>query len=187
MKSGSGNTLLHSKTSRLEIWIIVSILIFIVAQFVVGDAFGLERNDRCLALFGCNAGFFGYDAFVHFLAGVMFALFIVWLGWAYPKFRIVSANLWKSVIIIIALCALIETGWEILEFGIDHVNIDVLHQSIVGTNRMLQWGNSDTMGDETFNLVGGVVAIILLMSFKPSTLVESQKSVEDYNFYGNKK
>jgi hypothetical protein len=72
---------------------------------------------------------------------------------------------------------LLETGWEIAEFGVDRVKIDILHQNIVGTNDLLQWDNIDTMGDEILNLVGGIVAIILLKVFKPGVLSESQKSV----------
>ena len=143
-------------------WVIVSAFIFIIVQFVGGDVFGFSRNGRCFALLGCNAGFFGYDAFVHFVAGIMLALFIMWLGKAYPGLKVISANFWKSIIIVIALCALIETGWEIFEFGVDHVRMDILHQNLVSANQLLQTNNSDTMGDETFNLIGGVVAIIMI-------------------------
>ncbi len=153
-------------------WVIVSTFIFITVQFIGGDVFGLSRSGRCFALLGCNAGFFGYDAFVHFVAGITLALLIIWLGKVYPGLRVISANFWKSVIIVIALCALIETGWEVFEFGVDHVRMDILHQNLVSANQLLQTNNSDTMGDETFNLIGGVVAIIMIALFQQGVFTD---------------
>jgi hypothetical protein len=153
--------MLLSKDSKLGMWLIVAILVWVAVQFVGGDLFGLMQNNLCFAVFGCNAGFFGYDAFVHLLAGAMFALFIVWIGEAYPRLKVVSENFWKSALIIISICALIETGWEIWEFGIDHFRMDVLRENLTNPNILWQPSNSDTMGDETFNLAGSVIAIIL--------------------------
>jgi len=166
----------HREDSGLGAWTAVSVSVFVVAQFVGGDIFELSRNGRCFTLLGCNAGFFGYDALVHFLAGIMFAIFIVWLGESHPRFGFISANFWKSAVIVVALCTLIGTGWEIWEFGIDHLGSNVLRESFVLTGQLLQSGNSDTVGDEAFNLIGSVVAVVLLASFKPGTLTESRES-----------
>ncbi len=164
------NSPLPTEESQLGIWVIVATFLFVVAQFGVGDLLGFMHNDRCFPVLGCNAGFFGYDALVHFIAGIAFAFTVVWLGDAYPRFRVVSVNFWKGVVIVIAICVLIETGWEIWEFGIDHVRMDVFHENLTVPNRLWQPSNSDTMGDETANLLGGAAAIALLALFKPHAL-----------------
>jgi uncharacterized membrane protein YjdF len=162
-------------------WAAVSTSVFFVAWFVVGDLFGLMQDGQCVAFFGCYNGFFGYDAFVHLSSGAMFVFFIIWLGEKHPRFRVISGNFWKSAVIIVALCVSIGTVWEMIEFGLDHARVGFLHQRFFGTDEMQQSSNSDTMGDETFNLIGGIVAVTLLASFKPRALTESEKLAGDSN------
>lgn len=156
------------KTSRLDALLITSTSAWGLVWFVNGDLFGWMNNSFCFKYLGCNAGFFGYDALVHFLGGIMEAAFIFWLAKKSPKFNFFSQpradpplaekNFWKNFIIVIALVALLGVGWELGEFAFDRARMDVLRQDLLyPTNRLRQASNSDTMGDFLFGLFGAAV------------------------------
>lgn len=137
--------------------------VFTLAEVIGGHSFGWMDNSRCFKYLGCNAGFFGYDALIHFLGGMIEAVFILWLAKKFPKFNFLQKNFWKNAVILIALIALLSVGWEFVEFGYDHVRMDILHQDLLyPTNRLRQPSNSDTMGDLFFGLFGAAVMIAVL-------------------------
>ncbi len=151
------------KTSRLDGLLIFLVSLWILVWFMGGYIFGLSSNSLCFRYLGCNAGFFGYDAFfVHFFGGMMELVFILWFTEKYPKFNLFRKNLWKNIVILIALMALLNIGWEMWEFVCDHIRMNVLHQNLLHPNRLWQASNSDTMGDMFFGLFGATVMIAIL-------------------------
>ena len=135
------------------------------AQFGLGDIWGMMRNSQCFKYFGCNAGFFGFDALVHFLAGILFIMFVLWLFHAYPKLNLLHSNFWKTTVTLLAIVALLGVTWEFMEFSADHIRIDILHENLIHPNRLAQPSNGDTMGDLTFALLGAALSISILKKF----------------------
>ena len=151
------------KTSRLGGLLITSTSAWGFVWFVNGNLIGWMENSICFKYLGCNAGFFGYDALVHFLAGMMEAVFILWLAKKFPKFNFLQRSFWKNAIILIALVTLLGVGWEFLEFGYDQARINLLHHDLLHpTNSLRQAGNTDTMGDLFFGLLGAAIIIAAL-------------------------
>ena len=139
----------------------VTSVIWAGAQFWVGSFLGLMDNARCFKYLGCNEGFFGFDAVVHFLAGILYITFVLWLFHRYPKFNILHKNFWKNVVILLAISVFTGLCWEIFEFGVDHLRIYVFHQT-PSIQYLFQASNSDTMGDLIFGLLGSCSAIFTL-------------------------
>ena len=135
------------------------------AQFGLGDIWGMMKNSQCFKYLGCNAGFFGFDAFVHFLAGILFIMFVLWLFHRYPKLNLLHANFWKTAVILLAIVALLGVTWEVIELAADHIRMDVLHENLTHPNRLAQPSNGDTMGDLTFALLGAALSIGALKKF----------------------
>jgi hypothetical protein len=143
--------------------LIISASIFALFEFVDGHLFGLMNNALCFKYLGCNAGFFGYDAIAHFASGIIEIIFILWLAKKTSRFNFLHNNFWKSVLILMAIVALIGVGWEILEFVGDHVRMYVFHEDLLRpANRLFQPSNSDTVGDLTFGLLGATITILIL-------------------------
>ena len=111
-------------------------------------------NDACFAIFGCNSGFFGYDAFRHFVSGAFGSGLLILIMRNRPRFNLLPGTFYKDIVILVAIVALGSVLWEIGEFTHDHYRIDVLHEDIALTNHLDQPTNSDTMGDMTFSLLG---------------------------------
>ncbi len=135
-----------------------------VALFIIGWAFGqygpiLIANDKCFQILRCNAGFFGYDGLQHLLSGFGIATIVIWLALRFPAHNVLHAKFWRSFIVIIALVIFVSFIWEMGEMLSDQFSIRILHENIVVPNNMEQPSNIDTMGDMTFSLVGGVIAI----------------------------
>lgn len=139
----------------------ISLFIFAFAVFLGGIWPGWMHSSYCFKYLGCNAGFGGYDALVHFLGGITGAAFILWFIKKYPRWNILSGDALRDSFMVIAIVALAGVSWEIIEFSIDHFRILVLHQDIVHLGHLLQPSNSDTMGDLVFDLLGGIIGIIL--------------------------
>lgn len=149
-------------TPGLDTLLVLLVSIWILVWFVGGNVFGLLNNSLCFNYLGCNAGFFGYDILVHFLAGMMEIVFILWLTKKSAKFNFLGENLWKNILLLIALMALLSISWEMYEFICDHLRMNVLHQNLLNQNRLWQASNSDTMGDLFFGLFGAAVMIAVL-------------------------
>lgn len=143
-----------------------------ISIFLVGALFSdlgphLIANDKCYALLGCNADFFGYDAVLHFVSGVMTASLIIWLMKKYPEVNLFHEQFWKNVFIVVAIAALVAVSWEIVEYSHDQFRMAVLHQNLTSPNRQDQPSNSDTMGDMTFSILAtGLTARALKRSIQ---------------------
>ena len=159
------------KDSRLGVLLVASVSVFILFEVVGGIVFGLMQNYHCFKYLGCNAGFFGYDAFIHFLAGMMELVFILWLAKKSPKFNFFHEDIRKNIIILISLVALVAVSWEIWEFSGDRLRIVLSHQDLLHPNRLFQPSNSDTMGDLCFTLFGAATMITILGFYDKKYLV----------------
>lgn len=132
------------------------------AQFILGDVFGMMNNKNCFDSLGCNAGFFGFDALVHFLAGFLFIAGVLWYFHKRPKKALLSDSLGKNIFILLAIVALLGVGWEIFEFSADTVRTVGLHMNLQNPNHLAQPSDADTMGDLIFEQLGALVSIIWL-------------------------
>ena len=112
--------------------------------------------------FGCNVGFFGYDAGVHFVSGVAEATLIVWLMRRFSSLSLFHDRFWKNFLMIVAIVALVGCLWEIGEFGRDQFRMGVLHENLTSPNTLDQPNNNDTMGDLTFSILGAVIAASII-------------------------
>lgn len=145
---------------------------FVAFLCVFGIVFGISkiwhlmRNSLCFAYLGCNMGFFGYDALVHFTSGLAIGSGMVWLfrrsskGKAGSAFFTSQDQFWKTLLFILGVAAFIGVFWETLEYIYDYVRIVFLHMNILHPNQASQASNSDTMGDLVFGLFGALVAAI---------------------------
>jgi hypothetical protein len=142
--------------------------IILVTIFVIGWIFGaygptLMSNQKCFVVLGCNIGFFGYDAALHFLSGIMDATLIVWLMRKFPTINMFHDRFWKNFLVIITLVAFIAVSWEFGELCRDQFRMKILHENLtIPINRLTQPTNNDTMGDITFSILGAVIAISVL-------------------------
>ncbi|MBI4085951.1 MAG: hypothetical protein HY433_01760 [Candidatus Liptonbacteria bacterium] len=178
------------KTSRLGGLLITSTSAWGFVWFVNGNLVGWMENSLCFKYLGCNVGFFGYDALVHFLAGIMEAVFILWLAKKFPKFDFFSQpntdspltekNFLKNAVTLIALVALLSIGWEFLEFGYDQARINVFHHDLLyPTNSLRQAGNADTMGDLFFSLLGAAIMTVAPKFFDKKRLTANADNLEN--------
>jgi hypothetical protein len=129
--------------------------LFLVPVFLFlsigGDLIHWMSNQACYTYFGCNLGFFGYDALVHFTSGMTEITLIIWLTRKSPAG-------WRHPLVLIALAALIGVSWEFIEYCFDHYRMLVLHENLLyPINTMTQPTNSDTMGDLTFGIIGAAI------------------------------
>ncbi len=151
--------------------------IFMVVIFLLGWALGIRGpilidNYKCYALLGCNMGFFGYDAVLHFWSGIMDVVLIIWLTRNFPALNIFRKQQWKNFLITISLVAFISVAWEIGELGHDQYRMKVLHQdllneNLITPNHLDQPTNNDTMGDMTFAIIGSALTVLSLNSLIP--------------------
>jgi len=141
-----------------KLCVIVPIFLF---GTIGGDIFGLMSNQACYTLFGCNVGFFGYDAMMHLLSGLVEVTLILWLVRKKPALNPFSSSFTKNVVIMVAICVLLGVLWELGEFTFDSYRIYVLHQDLFHPNLLAQASNSDTMGDLTFGMAGAYLSTLL--------------------------
>lgn len=160
----------HTPKDRLlGILALASLFLFLVVS-IGGNLTGLMNNDACYALLGCNIGFFGYDALVHFVSGMMEVFVFLWLMRAYPVVHILNDAFWKNVFILLIFAAMAGSIWEIGEFAGDFIKTHLYHINIYApTNRMYQPNNSDTMGDMTFGLLGAFITACATKIFQQKT------------------
>jgi uncharacterized membrane protein YjdF len=144
--------------------------IFLFANYILGKVFGLMENSRCYPLLGCNAGFGGYDALMHFYSGILLILWLFWIFKRYPKTNLLTPSFLKNLLILISIIALTAVMWEFLEYNFDHFRIYVLHMNLYHPNELSQASNSDTMGDMIYNLAGSLLTIFGLKSIKKDLL-----------------
>jgi len=145
--------------------------------FCISDYFGQvwprwEANDLCFRYLGCNAGFFGYDALVHFFFGITAAFGLMGIFESWPKLSLFHKTLrhplrnWKNVLIVILFVAAISYFWEILECSTDAYRMYFLHLDLLHPKNILaQPSDFDTMGDMTCAVVGSFIALIMARLF----------------------
>ncbi len=157
----------QNKRHSLLIWITIGLFIlleFVIAHALRFDGKDLMHNDLCFKYLGCNAGFFGYDALVHLTSGIFEAPILIWL---YEKYYNIGLfhdlkrhDFLRNLVILIALITLICFGWEMVEFLYDQFRMDILHQTLFipgHLNNLVQPSDTDTMGDITFGMLGGII------------------------------
>ncbi len=140
-----------------------SVILFVAALIAEGFWFG--NNHYCYTSLGCNAGFFGFDALVHFSSGIAEASLIIWLAKNYKKVNFFDGNSCRNIVILVALVALLGIGWELLELGHDLIvtNTTVFSSlPFFGPENIAQPSGSDTMGDLSLDLLGALVFSLAL-------------------------
>lgn len=169
---------MRTPSNRSKKRLVFTAVAFAGVQFGMGDILGLLSNSMCFPYLGCNVGFFGFDALIHFVGGAFLTTLILWLGERYKKFDLLQDNFWKTVLILLALIAFFGVVWEIWEFAIDHFRMLVLHENLLyPVNRLNQPTNGDTIGDLTFNFLGALVAIAITKIFDPKALAKNKEGV----------
>jgi hypothetical protein len=143
---------------KLGVIVLVSAVVFLTGWILGRWGPVLIANDRCYALLGCNIGFFGYDAALHFVSGIMDVAFIIWLMRRFPAVDMFHERFWKNFLIIIALVALIAVSWEFVELCHDQFSMKILHENLTVPDTLDQPTNDDTMGDMTFSILGAALS-----------------------------
>lgn len=155
----------------ISIIAVVFIVIFLVLSFLGNYGPSLMTNEKCFSLLGCNVGFFGYDAFIHFINGIMEAAIILWLMIKFSPFYFFGDNFWKNLLMVIMMVTFISFLWEFGEFFHDQFRIEILHENLIIPDILDQPTNTDTMGDTTFSILGAV------FTFSSLWLLVRKKSV----------
>ncbi len=158
------NTQHPGKKLKIILW--GAIILFILLEYIGGnivhlDGLKLMANGLCFRTLGCNNGFFGYDALVHFSGGFLEAASIFFLANTYPTISpFVRAEekyaCIKNFIIFLGMLAVLGYGWELIEFIFDQVRMGIFHMQLLVPNELAQPTNADTMGDIFFGICGGV-------------------------------
>ncbi len=151
------------KRSSLDIVLLLSTLA--LAAVIIAGRIWVNNNEVCLRFIGCGKGFFGYDAIEHFLGGMLISVLVIWLCNRFPKHTLLNGNPRANLLIILAVVVFVGVGWEMLEFLHDHMlrefawfdRLLLLRQSM-----LFQPSNTDTMGDLTIDLLGGILGILVL-------------------------
>ncbi len=151
--------------NRLTIAVIITVCIFLLGWILGSYGPDLMSSAVCYTLLGCNAGFFGYDAVLHFVSGIMDVLLILWVTRQFPQVNLFHDRYWKNALIILALVAFIAVTWETIELAHDQFLMKVFHENLRVPNHLTQPSNDDTMGDMIFSLVGAACTIRLLRPF----------------------
>lgn len=134
------------------------------------ELFNGVTGTGCDTIFGCYDGFFGYDGLGHFLFGFAAVWVVLWLCKRYSSYSIVSSELWKSALTVVAVVMLLAVVWEMLEFFRDAFLLDIVLQSLedirIRISLLSQPSNLDTMGDLILSLIGSLLAL----PFRPHEL-----------------
>ena len=149
----------------LKRFTIIFVVIFLILSVFLGT-FGpqLMIDGKCYPFLGCNSGFFGYDALVHFISGIMDAALIIFLFKKFSSTNLFNGNFHKNLIIIVSIVISISFLWEVIEFSHDQLRMKVLNIDLVSLNKLDQPSNEDTMGDITFSIIGATITAFV---FRP--------------------
>ncbi len=163
---------LNKKNVWISIFLLISLAVFVFFEFIAGHLlWPAMNNSSCLNYLGCNAGFFGYDALVHFTAGIMETAFILWLINKYPNLNSFQYKFARNLFMFSCLIIFIGVFWEFFEFALDHIRMDLLHLDLLHPiNRLYQASNDDTMGDLFFGWLASILAILSIKIFKRDVL-----------------
>ena len=153
-----------SKRSTIDIALLLGALIF--AATIIAGQIWANDNTACVKFLGCGNGFFGYDALEHFFWGFLAVAFIIRICIKFPPLNLLHNDaLWKNVLLLLALLTLLSVGWELLEYVRDHILTQFAFfnkLAFLKPHSLAQPSNVDTMGDLTFDLLGGILGIFIL-------------------------
>ncbi len=159
-----------SKLTAIEKWVVSVSAAFVTLEFILGYGLGFMKNTQCFRYFGCNAGFFGYDALVHFTGSILEIAIVMWIMEKYPRTNLLTNNFWKNLLLLVAIEALLGISWELLELSFDQLRIYVLHMNLLfPTNHLAQASNTDTMGDLSFGILGALYSSSFLLCLHHDT------------------
>lgn len=130
----------------------------IVFKFFEETVFNIANGSGCFGILGCDAGFFGYDGVVHFFAGLVETVGIVWIIYKHPQYNIFKKTFLKSSLIVVGIVSLITILWESQEYIADLFEGSTIH-TIVYLGASAQSGLSDTMGDIILGFFGSVMGV----------------------------
>ncbi len=150
---------------RLKIILFISIPAFFAMSILGNHGPTLMANGKCFRFFGCNSGFFGYDAAVHFVSGIAVASLIIWLMRKFPAISPFRKSVSKNILIVVTLALLVAFAWELGELCHDQFRMKVLRENLTIPNTLDQPTNDDTMGDITFSVLGALLATTALRSY----------------------
>ena len=152
---------------RLDIVAGMALLVWI-AVITFGEFFNGATNVVCYPYFGCDSGFFGYDALEHFLFGFTAMWILVWLCKKFPHQSILNDTYWKSGVVLVTTVTCVAVVWEFGECFRDAYLLDIAHQQLINLrlhiNYLAQPSNFDTMGDLAFNFVGSLLSLPFMSS-----------------------
>ena len=130
-------------------------------------------NPLCFRYLGCNAGFLGYDALIHFCSGIAETLTLFWAAANFSKFDMFrSASLAQSVVYMLGIIGLISIGWELIEFSYDGIRMVFFHINLLVPNTLSQPSNADTVGDLVCGLVGALFTLVAVIKSDRTLLLD---------------
>ena len=141
---------------------VVTIPLFLILTILGGHGPKFISNNKCYTYLGCNIGFFGYDAFVHFVSSIMETAAVIWFMKKFPKYDLFHQNIRKNICVVVMVVLSLSFIWEFGELLHDQFRQRVFHMDLAVPNYLDQPTNSDTMGDISFSLLGSTSTAILL-------------------------
>jgi hypothetical protein len=157
----------NSRFSRLDIIFLCAALVFSLfaaTELLENTSLHFINNAECYRALGCNSGFFGFDAVAHTFGGILWTIAVIWIMQQRPKLRLFPAHLWKSMLVLLSLIALLHIAWEIYEFALDYIDFQIL-QNPYDIKHLAQPGVADTVGDMAFSLLGSMLGMGVLLLF----------------------
>lgn len=154
---------------------LTSLAVIAFLAWAMADLFGQVRvfglpllidNVICFKYLGCNANFFGYDAIVHVLAGVVEVLFLLWLT-RYPAWDFRHVAFLRTLMSLVGMVILASFAWELIEYCADLFRANILGENIVMPNTKAQATAADTMGDITVSTMGAAWTLLMLRLVRP--------------------
>ena len=141
-------------------------VVFLTGLFLLespgGNFIGWMDNDVCYRIWGCNAGFFGFDFLVHLTSAAAMATLIAWLMKHYDFLNISHGGFFAKFVVIIACVALFGVMWETGEFIHDRYQTNILQEDLRNPVNLLdQPSNADTVGDLFASVSGAALALII--------------------------
>jgi hypothetical protein len=150
---------------RIEFLSLASVTLWIIVN-LIGKIKDYDLNFYCSKIFGCTSSFFGYDALEHFTFGIVIIFLIVWICKSFPKYSILSDNVWKTIFALITFSVFISVLWEFGECVHDVFRLNILQEHLINLKLHVDFldqpTNLDTMGDMLFNLLGSILSLFFI-------------------------
>lgn len=153
---------LPNKSLTVALFVLLGVF---AAAIFLGNYLILADNWVCSAI-GCNFGFFGYDTVVqHFTAGILGVVILVWFVHSFLKLNVLGQGFSRNLLVIAAIVGLVGICWELFEFIQDIIRIKLFSLNNADAairNYLAQPSSADTVGDLTFDVLGGLVGTLLV-------------------------